>query len=400
MSDKVLILCQYFYPDQVSSATLPAQFAEDLAKTGTEVHVYCGYPQEYYKGGSVLKNENYKGMNIHRVRYTKFNNKSKVGRLLNFFSFFNAILLRVTKFFSFKKVVVYSNPPVLPFIAYLIHKLSGARFMFVLYDVYPENAILIGTVNKTSILVKTMNYMNKKVYSSASRVIALSSEMQEFLVEKKNIAKEKITVVPNWYDGKQIAEKVSNKGFLELRNRYRLILLYSGNMGLMQDMELVLRAAKLLKSSSEVCFIFCGSGKKFNTVKNYLQKEKLNNCYIYDYLTGSDYSDVLQITDIALMTLIDGATGLGVPSKSYGYLAAKKPIIAQISKATDIAKDLESYHAGIIVQDANQFVTNILDLLESKEKINAMSLAAYKLFCDKYSRSINTTKYIGLVKQL
>ncbi|WP_195480549.1 glycosyltransferase family 4 protein [Lactiplantibacillus plantarum] len=400
MNSKVLILCQYFYPDQVSSATLPVQFAEDLAKTGTEVHVYCGYPQEYYKAGAVSKTELHKGINIHRVQYTKFNNKSKVGRLLNFFSFFNAILLRLPQFFSFKKIVVYSNPPILPFIAYLIQKLSGAHFMFVLYDVYPENAILIKAVNKTSILVKVMNYMNKRIYKSAARIIALGTEMQDFLIYKKNVAKEKITVVPNWYDGKQVLEKVNNKEFLKLRSRYRLVLLYSGNMGLMQDMKVLIHTAKLLKNNDDICFIFCGGGKKFNTVKENLQKENLSNCYIYEYLTGSDYSDVLQITDVALMTLIDGATGLGVPSKSYGYLAAKKPIIAQISEVTDIARDLQSYHAGIIARDAEQFVTNILDLLESKEKINAMSLAAYQLFCDKYTRDINTAKYINLVKKL
>ena len=75
-------------------------------------------------------------------------------------------------------------------------------------------------------------------------------------------AKEKITVVPNWYDGKQVLEKVNNKEFLKLRSRYRLVLLYSGNMGLMQDMKVLIHTAKLLKNNDDICFIFCGGGKK------------------------------------------------------------------------------------------------------------------------------------------
>lgn len=400
MNEKVLVLCQYFYPDHVSSATLPAQFAEDLAKTGAEVHVYCGYPQEYYKDGKVLKYEYYKGIHIHRIRYTKFDSKNRYGRLLNFFSFFCAMLLRLPKFFSFKKAVVYSNPPILPLISYLLHKIVRTRFLFVLYDVYPENAILIKAIGKNSMLVKVMNYMNRKIYDSASFVITLGSEMKELLIQKKDVDKEKVMVVPNWYDGKQISQSVHNDKFRELRKRYRMVLLYSGNMGLMQDMKLLMQAAKSLNENNEICFIFCGSGKKFDYVKENIRSENLVNCYIYDYLTGYDYSDVLQITDIAIMTLIDGATGLGVPSKAYGYLAAKKPIIAQISEMTDIAKDLKSYHAGIVIQNVDQFVTSILRLLESEEKINDMSKAAYKLFCEKYSRNKNTAKYIDLLNKI
>ena len=74
---KLLILCQYFYPEYVSSATLPTQMAEDLVKKGMYVDVICGWPYEYSNEKQVEKNENYKGINIKRLRYSKFNNKSK-----------------------------------------------------------------------------------------------------------------------------------------------------------------------------------------------------------------------------------------------------------------------------------------------------------------------------------
>ena len=87
MEKNVLLLCQYFYPEHVSSAILPAQLAEDLAESGHDVSVICGWPQEYHDGNSVPQRETYKGINIYRLKYGNFNNKSKFGRMINFFSF-------------------------------------------------------------------------------------------------------------------------------------------------------------------------------------------------------------------------------------------------------------------------------------------------------------------------
>ncbi|SUL03731.1 Capsular polysaccharide synthesis enzyme Cap5L [Staphylococcus aureus] len=53
---KILILCQYFYPEYVSSATLPTQLAEDLIANHINVDVMCGWPYEYSNHKQVSKN--------------------------------------------------------------------------------------------------------------------------------------------------------------------------------------------------------------------------------------------------------------------------------------------------------------------------------------------------------
>ena len=54
---KILILCQYFYPEYVSSATLPTQMAEDLVERGMKIDVICGWPNEYSKERKVKTGE-------------------------------------------------------------------------------------------------------------------------------------------------------------------------------------------------------------------------------------------------------------------------------------------------------------------------------------------------------
>lgn len=76
---KILILCQYFYPEYVSSATLPTQMAEDLMKKGLDIDVMCGWPYEYSKQRRVKKRESYYGIHIERLKYTQLNSKSKIG---------------------------------------------------------------------------------------------------------------------------------------------------------------------------------------------------------------------------------------------------------------------------------------------------------------------------------
>ena len=83
MKKDVLILCQYFYPEYVSSAVLPTELAEDLVKRGLTVDVLCGYPYEYYDGADVAVQETYRGIGIRRVRYSRFDKGRHIARLVN-----------------------------------------------------------------------------------------------------------------------------------------------------------------------------------------------------------------------------------------------------------------------------------------------------------------------------
>ncbi len=138
---KLLVLCQYFYPEYVSSATLPTQLAEDLVSQGLKVDVMCGFPKEYKDDQLVKQSEVYKGIKIQRLKYTQFNNKSKVGRIINFFSLFIAFSFKLPKMMKYNHILVYSNPPILPLLPDFLHRIFKKRYSFVAYDIAPDNAI-------------------------------------------------------------------------------------------------------------------------------------------------------------------------------------------------------------------------------------------------------------------
>ncbi|MDK9866983.1 MULTISPECIES: hypothetical protein [Staphylococcus] len=96
--------------------------------------------------------------------------------------------------------------------------------------------------------------------------------------------------------------------------------------------------------------------------------------------------------------MVNEGIGLGVPSKSYGYLAAKKPIIAIMDKNTDIVEQITSYNAGIHIKN-NDFI-EMKNFIEKNSNTNLKDMGenAYKIFKENYTRSMSTNKYYELLK--
>lgn len=399
---KILILCQYFYPEYVSSATLPTQMAEDLMKKGLDIDVMCGWPYEYSKQRRVKKQESYYGIHIERLKYTQLNSKSKIGRIVNFFSLFVSFMMKMPKMLKYDEILVYSNPPILPLIPDVLYRLFGKPYSFVVYDIAPDNALKTGATRPGSLIDRLMKYINKHVYQHAHHVIVLGTEMKQYLLNHNIAPKSRaqnIQVIPNWYDPQNLSdERVYNAEFKRLRERYEKILLYSGNMGQLQDMETLIDFVKLQQEDDKTLTIFCGHGKKQQFVKEAVQQHDLKHVRVYDFLTGTDYADVLKIADACFASLVPEGVGLGVPSKNYGYLAAKKPLILIMDKHSDIVRHVEDYQAGIQVDngDAQAIATFINQ--HSKEALAEMGQQAYRLFEAEYTRKKQTDRYFELLK--
>ena len=110
---------------------------------------------------------NYKGINIRRLKYSKFNNKSKIGRIFNFFSLFVMFILQMPKMLKYDHILVYSNPPILPLIPDVLHRVFKKDYSFVVYDIAPDNALKTGATNPGSLIDRLMKFINKRVYRSA-----------------------------------------------------------------------------------------------------------------------------------------------------------------------------------------------------------------------------------------
>lgn len=399
----ILFLCQYFYPEYNSSATLPLDTAEALVEAGFEVETICGYPKEYSNSKKVPREETYNGIKIRRLKYLQLKRTNAVYRLINYFSFALVVFLRIFKFKNYKAIIVYSNPPILPFIAVMANKIFKTKMVFVSYDIYPEIAINTQTINESSFMSKMMMVINKVVFKDVDKVVALSSEMKEYLLEHRPVLeREQVDIIPNWSQDEKsynLLNCYENRIFKDIKSKKDFVVSYFGNMGIAQDLKTLVSAIKNFKEDENVKFMFVGHGNRMDDLREIVKVESLDNVKIFDFMHGQDFQDALSISDCFVVTLKQGLTGLAVPSKTYSYMMAGRPIIAIMGENSDIAKDLVENEAGYILEvgETDKLINSINELKNDRAKCDLMGKKSRKIFLEKYTKEICTEKYVDMM---
>lgn len=396
----VLFLCQFFYPEYVSSATLPFDTAAALKRAGYTVDALCGWPKEYTRGETIPAREEKDGIRIRRLRYLQPDKRSRLGRLVNQFSFTAAVLLRLPVLARYRAVVVYSNPPILPWAAALAKRLFGTRLVFVAYDLYPEAAVAAGAAGENGLMSQVMRYVNRAVFTRADRVVALSTEMREFILKNRPVSGDRVVVIPNWYkdEGESGPPGPENRFYQEYAGCF--VVSYLGNMGTMQDMDTVLEAVRLLRDEPSIRFLFAGHGNKLEEIRRTVEEEGLENARVLGFLHGKDYQDALEISDCAVVSLIPGSTGLCVPSKTYGCMMRGLPLLAVMGDS-DIARDAES-GAGFRVEngDGAAMAAAIRRMWDDPEGTARMRRRCRSIYLEKYTAEAAAERYVNLMRAL
>jgi glycosyltransferase involved in cell wall biosynthesis len=251
-----------------------------------------------------------------------------------------------------------------------------------------------------------MRIINKIIFRNVTKVVAISTEMKQFLLQhRQGLSEQKIDVISNWYEDKKLSgEKstVKNELLNSIKANSEFVVSYFGNLGICQDLDTILEAIRKLKGDNNVKFIFAGHGNKMETLKNIIEKEKLDNVYVFGFLHGQDFQDALNISDCFLVSLAEGVTGLGVPSKTYSYMMVGKPIIAIMGEDSDITRDLIDNNAGYSMQvgESMKLVSAIKELRDNNLKQEIMGENCRNIFLKKYTKEICTQKYIDMMKNI
>lgn len=183
-------------------------------------------------------------------------------------------------------------------------------------------------------------------------------------------------------------------------NKFRV--LYSGNMGTCQDMDTIMKCIYIMNDNRNVQFILTGHGNKVNEIKQYIDANNLLNVKMYGFLVGDEYLKMLESADCYLVSLERGVEGMSVPSKTYSYLAAGRPLLSIMSSDTDISKQLNTNNAGYSFNqgDARGLANKIEFLSNNLEVCEYMGLNARKIFDENYERKISTGKYFDVIRSL
>ena len=405
---RILLICQHFYPDMVSTGLHMTELTTKWKELHPEVEisVFTAENSRVNKNDTYKKIEIYEEVKIYRVK----NIGKHHGSIFNRFIFSIGFILKSFVFLLIKrnkydKLIITTNPPFLGVLILILRFFVKIPYIVIAYDIYPQILDKMGILKKNSFVYQFWKWLNVKVYNNASAIISIGEDMTD-IIHKEMCVKDmsKIKLIYNWSDKKKVfpIEKTCNKFIIENGFIGKKILLYSGTMGSTHNIEDILNTANDLKNETDILFLFIGSGTKTNLVKKYISDSGNSNVLLMPFQPIEIISQTLSSASLSFVCLDSAFTGLSVPSKSYGILAAKVPIIGIMDSNSEISKTIERFNCGI-VWNKNMKIklsTVILKTLSDENMLNEMKENAYKAFINNFDIEISVEKYDKILKTI
>jgi hypothetical protein len=294
----------------------------------------------------------------------RFNGKSIFTRLITWIGFSLQTFFTVLTSKA-NKVLVVSNPPLAPYFAFVASLLRRKKLDILIYDVYPHALSEVGFLSEDSILFKVWNRINSYVFKRARHVFAISNGMSHVLNDIcPNVA---IKVVYPWADNNFIRPIPEDKNWF--KTKYGLegktVILYSGNMGLTHDFDILLKVADDLAElgNSDFVFLFIGEGLRKNEIEKRANRNPNGNIMVLPYQNSKDLPYSLSSADYGVASLGGKMGGVSLPSKTFYYLAAGLGLIAIGTPKSELNMLVKEKGIGISVDGAES--DRLLDYLLS-----------------------------------
>jgi colanic acid biosynthesis glycosyl transferase WcaI len=251
-----------------------------------------------------------------------------------------------------------------------------APLVFNIQDVFPDAAIQTGAISNKKIIA-VAKWLERVSYQRSDAVVLLSQDLRTNIASKIDAKyHNRLHVIPNFVDTDAITPQDRMTDYRkELGIGDQLVVMYAGNVGFSQSLNLVTEAATKFP---EVAFVINGDGA---ARKKLLEDcAQMSNIYFGDYQPIERLSEVLATGDIHLVPLRSGLASVSVPSKSYSIFAAGRPMLAAIDLNTEIPNMLRESGAGVAVEPDNApaFIEALRQLLSDRDSLAAMGTSGRK----------------------
>jgi glycosyltransferase involved in cell wall biosynthesis len=319
---------RYFWPDHSATSQLLSDLAAELCARGAVVTVFTSR-QRYDDAGAGLPSvEHWRGIEIRRIRTSRFGRASLAGRALDYLSFYCSLPFALWRGLRRGDVLVtMTDPPLASVVATPVARLRGAVPVAWVQDLFPEVAVAFGTPRLPSPLVAWTRWLRNRSLRRSAATVAIGERMAELLrAQVGNDAR--VMTIPNWPHEDAIRPMPAQHS--QLRERLglqdRFVVGYSGNLGRAHDWRAILAVAQALAPDPRVVFLVGGGGHGYDALREQVEAEGLRNVIFQPYHPLEYLSDSMAAADLHLVSLRADMEGLIVPSKFYGIAAAQRPV--------------------------------------------------------------------------
>ncbi len=397
---KLLFVNQYYEPDIAATGVLITQLCEDLAAAGAQVRVVTAQPSYTDTGKKAPGSESRNGVEVYRLSLgDSLGRVSMRRRVSGYFKFLyrsRRMARRLIEKDPPDIVVTASNPPLLERVGRGLAKEANAAYVHIIHDIHPDVLEAGGQMKLPPLSARAWKWLSVRALREADSLVVLSEDMKRNLVETKGIDPVRVQVVNLW----AVPEIAPNAGSQNVRQRFGipdtdLLVIHTGNIGVVQGLETVIDAANQLRDEP-VTFLFVGDGAMKQDLQTKAAKFGLSKVSFLDFQSDDDFRSLLAASDIGLVTLKTGMEQFSLPSKTFTYLSAGKPILGVMQSSNDLTAMIESHGVGWNSTDASSLAATVRELCADRSKIEVSALNCRELYRSKFSRE----KGVGAYREL
>jgi colanic acid biosynthesis glycosyl transferase WcaI len=345
---RILILSIYHDPEPIPKT---GELARSLQRRGHAVTVVTAFPHypsgELYRGYrlGLWKWENREGVRILRTFIYPYHGRRTLLRMLNYLSWMISSVQAAWLAPACDVMYVWHPPLTIGVSAWLIGKLKRVPFVYDVQDLWPESALASGLM-RPGRLVNALHRLADWVYARAPAIFVVSDAAAAYL-RQRGVNRKKVSVAPHWIDVAPFERVIDRDVRTEFGWRDRFIVMFAGNLGMVQGLDTIIAAATELRSRTDVKFVLVGDGSDRARLEAMVAAENLSNVSFLGHHSQEEMPAFLRAADALLVHLRPSEIAdHAVPTKILAYLAAGRPIVCATGGA-----------AGELVRQANAGVT-------------------------------------------
>ena len=401
----LLFVNQHYAPDVAATGQCLADLAEHLVRADYDVEVLASRAGYGADAVDAPARELVGGVKVHRVATTTFGRTTRLGRLIDYASFYVAVLFKLLFARRYDGVVFLTTPPLVAFAGRVALALRGQRYGIWSMDLHPEAEIAAGMVRERSVLGRLLRWLDGTAYRGADFVVGLGEHMRQRIL-KKGVPEAQAHTVNIWGgpDGITPSRGV-NPITQHLALDDRFVVMYSGNAGIVHEFGPICEAMRELRDDPRIFFLFVGGGARRAEVEAFANRERLSNFEYRDYFPRELLRDSLTVADVHLISLRQAFVGVSVPSKLYGAMASARPILFVGPNACETADAIHEARCGVVIDPADgndvaagKRVANVLrawaDCPAVREELGARGHCA---FVERYDHRLSCAAFEGVV---
>lgn len=401
---KILYLSSYYAPEIAASSYIFDNIREACVEAGHEIVLYAPMPtrgisQEVRNKYKNIPSEEKYGGKLKIYRFPMFREgKNPLVRALRYFlcnimHFYKGLISR-----DIDIITVASTPPTQGALAALLKKIKKKPVVYYLQDIFPDSLANTGLTKEGSFLWIIGRTMENFTYNNMDKIIVISQDMKENLINK-GVPERKIDIIYNWVEADKIVP-ISKKDNI-LYKRYNLdpdifYVVYAGNLGYAQNIEVILKTAKLLQKNTEIKFLIFGKGAQEEEYKNLSQELDLNNVQFLPMQPYEEVSHVYSLADVSIVSCKAGFGGSGMPSKTWSIMSTGTPIIASFDEGSDLQRIIQGNRVGLFAKadDKEGLKTAIERLYQDHELARSLGRNGREYILRHLTKNTGAKKYV------